>query len=329
VIHSSSDAGLHPAIAVATLRGVARRFVLLDRILGQGRAIVRLEGPDTARFVQGTLTADVAGAPPGHAVPAALCNVKGKILTELVVLPGGEEACDLLVPAAEADALAEILDKHIIMDQVQVERPAAPAVAIVWSEDDREIESSGAEGVRSYAARHPGPGRLLVGELAAVLAAVGDAVEVDADGWAARRIATATPAWGHEIAADVFPPEAGFVYAVSYAKGCFLGQEPLARLHSRGQVHRVMARVRSDVRIAEGTTLASDERPEAGLVTTVAAAGEGSIALAIVRRESATEGATLRTPDGVLVHVTSGPLGDDPGVGGKKGGATVKLGGRR
>ena len=317
---------LHHAIAVANLPAVARRFVLLDRIPGQSRAIVRLSGPDTARFVQGTLTADVGGAPAGQAVPAALCTVKGKIITEIVVLPAGDEACDLLVPAGEADALAEILDKHIIMDQVEIERPAAPAVAIAWADDEDAIALEAGPGVRVFSARHPGPGRLVLGDPDAVLEAMHGAQEVDAEAWAARRIATATPAWGHEIAADVFPPEVGFVYAVSYAKGCFLGQEPLARLHARGQVNRVMVRVRADAPLAQGATLATADRPQAGRVTTVTAKDGGSVGLAIVRREAAVEGTTVTTPDGVAVEVVSGPLGDDPGLTGKTS-ATVKLGG--
>ena len=43
--------------------------------------------------------------------------------------------------------------------------------------------------------------------------------------------------------ADTFPPEVGFVAAVSYDKGCYMGQEPLARIHARGQVNRVLVQV--------------------------------------------------------------------------------------
>jgi tRNA-modifying protein YgfZ len=212
------------------------------------------------------------------------------------------------------------------MDQVEIERPAAPSVAVVWSHDDAPVELTAAAGVRTLTARHPAPGCLVVGSPEAVAKAVAGSTELDAERWAARRIATATPAWGHEIAADVLPPEVGFVYAVSYGKGCFLGQEPLARLHARGQVNRVMVRVRSAAALTEGTTLRTDARPEAGRVTTVAAHDGGSLGLAIVRREAAVEGTAMHTAEGVAVEVTSGPLGDDPGVPGKKA-ATVKLGG--
>lgn len=302
------------------------RYVRLDELPAQARAVVRLFGPDTARFVQGTLTADVGGAPVGEAVASALCTAKGKIVSELVVLRVGDEICDLLIPAGEADTVAELLDRHIIMDQVQVQRPPAPALAVVWT-DAGAVPPAPQGDVQHYAARHPGPGALWLGDPAAVQAALAGAEPVDAAGWARRRIDTATPAWGHEITADVFPAEVGFVYAVSYSKGCFLGQEPLARIHARGQVNRVMVRLRADVPLEEDTLLASDERPEAGRVTTVAPDGSGSIALGIVRRDAAVEGTRLRTDAGLEVVVTSGPLGDDPGVTGKGRPATVKLGG--
>ena len=135
---------------------------------------------------------------------------------------------------------------------------------------------------------------------------------------------------GSRIEPDVFPPEVGFVYAVSYDKGCFTGQEPLARIHARGQVNRVMVRVNADAPIALGTTLAGPDRPEVGKLTTVAPDGDGGgvLGLAIVRRDVAEAGKALTAGD-TTVTVTSGPLGDDPGTPGKGRSATVRLGGRR
>ena len=294
-------------IHLATLGDVTVKYVLLDDLPGQSRALVRLTGPDTARFVQGTVTADVAGAAPSLAVVAALCSPKGKILTELVILPQGE-TFDLLVPVAQAEALAENLDRHIIMDQVEVSRPEAPSVAVVWTDDGTEPPEPSGD-VRHFRARHPGPGHLWLGSPDAVRAAVAEATAVDEAGWSRRRIETATPAWGHEIEPDVFPPE---------------------RIHARGQVNRVMVRVHADAPVAPGTTLAGPDRPDAGRLTTVAPDGDGGgvVGLAIVRRDVAASGKALTAGD-TTVTVTSGPLGDDPGTPGKGRSATVKLGGRR
>ena len=308
------------------------RYALLHEIPGQARARVRLHGPDTHRFLQGTLTADLGTLRPGHAAAAGLCTVKGKLVTELVLLPGAQDEVHVLVPADRAQVLVEHFDRHIIMDDVEVEALGPVGAALVWDDGDAppSVEPAEAAGVQAVVTRHPAPGTLLVGPPEAVRACVAGlpgAVAVDAEGFAARRIATASPGWGHELHEGFFPPEVGFVDAVSYDKGCFLGQEPLARIHARGQVNRVMVRVRAASAPTgtatetgvEAVGLASDERPDAGRLTTWAQ-GEGGVdGLAVIRRALAEPGVRLRTTgdETIEVEVMSGPLGDDPGVAGR------------
>ncbi|MBL4685513.1 MAG: hypothetical protein JKY37_13040 [Nannocystaceae bacterium] len=305
------------------------RTLLLDDLAHQARAIVRLSGPDTPRFVQGTISANVEPLADAVAVTAALCTVKGKLVSELVVLPAGSNTIDLLVPRDVAAAVAESLDRHIIMDDVEVAPPADTSVGIAWDGDEHApAPTIVGEGIRTFATRHPGPGRLVLGARDAVLAALASGDATDANGWAARRIATATPAWGHEITADVFPPEVGFVHAVSYDKGCFMGQEPLARIHARGQVNRVLVRVKLASDPGEAPApLVDDAGTQVGRLTTWAPGGDAFLGLAIVRRKVAVAGHVLRT-DAIVAEVIAGPLGDDPGVGNKKRSGTVKLGRR-
>ena len=111
-----------------------------------------------------------------------------------------------------------------------------------------------------------------------------------------------------------FPPEIGFVYGVAYDKGCYLGQEPLARIHARGQVNRVMVQVIADAAAEVPAALRAPERDDAGTWTTAVPLPSGACGLAIVRRDSARPGVVLRTADDRAVRVVSGPLGDDPGV---------------
>lgn len=314
------------------MSAVTVRYALLDEIPGQARARLRFVGPDTRRFLQGTLTADLAALRPGHAVAAGLCTAKGKLVSELVLLPGaGDDEVHALVPAALAEGLRERFDRHIVMDEVEVAALPAMAVAVAWDDDGEAPELAAAPGVEAFATRHPAPGRLLVGAEPAVRAALAAAEAVGAEGWTRHRIATGSPAWGHELDEGFFPPEVGFVYAVSYDKGCYLGQEPLARIHARGQVNRVMVRVHASRAPTGPCTLASETRPDAGRWTTWVAGPQGVEGLAIVRRDVAEPGARLRTVEGepVAVEVRSGPLGDDPGVGGRAQTGTLKLGGRR
>jgi folate-binding protein YgfZ len=253
----------------------------------------------------------VAAARPGFALAAALLTVKAKLVTDLVVLPQGQGTLDLLVPAELADEIAGLLDRHIVMDQVEVQRRDDVVVGVTWADDEEEAPTI-PDLLTTYIARHPVPGRIVMGAPGAVAAALRGVQRASEEDFTAHRIDTATPAWGFELQPGFFPPEIGFTYAVSYDKGCFMGQEPLARLHARGQVNRVMVRVETAVREVPAS-LSHPDRAEVGTLTS-AARGRG---LAIVRRSFATEGTVLSAADGSEVRLVSGPLGDDPGLAGR------------
>lgn len=333
---------LRLAISVAKVQWpMSARHVLLHLVPGQARARLALRGPDTQRFLQGILSADLAAEPLDEARAAALLTVKGKIISDAVVLPiappnaqDDDVRYDLLVPEALATDVHAQLERHIIMDDVELEAPVTGAMALVWDEADGASSPALAEGVDAFSTRYPAPGRLLWAQEVAVLdealAALGTRV-ASPEAWERHRVQTATPAWGHELAPGLFPPEAGFVFSVSYNKGCYLGQEPLARIHARGQVNRVMVRVAGQHACPVPSELRHEERADAGTLTTfVPAETGGYVGLAIVRRTLASSGTILRVTqeDGseVDVLVASDALGDDPGVGQRKRQATLRLG---
>ncbi len=300
---------LRAVISVAKLCLVAVLGASLHDLPHQHRKALRLHGPDTLRFLQGTLSADVANAKPGEAVQATLLTVKAKIVSELIALVQDEETIDLLIPVVTFEAVETHLDRHIIMDQVEVSRRDDVVVAALWGEG-----LPAAAAPLRWSCTHPVHGQLLVGTESEVQAGLEGVDVADADAFAAHRIDVGAPAWGFEVAADFFPPEVGFVGAVSYDKGCYLGQEPLARIHARGQVNRVMVRVDVSGQAVPPLDLAHADRAEAGRLTTVS----GGRGLAIVRRSFAEDGQAM-SGDGVLITVRSGPLGDDPGNAGRSG----------
>jgi tRNA-modifying protein YgfZ len=306
----------HPA----RLAVVSTRYTRLDALASQTRSRIRLTGPDAARFLHGTVTADIEGLDPGQATAAGLLTVKGKLVSDMVVLRPSDEGLDLLVPEDLAESVAERLEQHIIMDEVEVEGPQRVALALVWTEDGSIPDAP--PGVESYPVRHPAPGRLVVGEAEAIGGALHGVTEADAEAFDEHRVNTASPAWGRELAPDHFPPEVGYVHAVSYDKGCYLGQEPLARIHARGQVNRVMVRVEADrVPTDPGPIeLSHETRADAGRWTTIVARDGKAHGLAIVRRSLATPGTVVSTKgtETVSVRIVSAPLGDDPGVSSKR-----------
>lgn len=301
---------------------VTTQAVRLATLAHQDRRLIRFTGVDVRRFLQGLLSADIEALRPGHACPAAILTVKGKLVSEAIVLCDADGSIALVVPAEIAEAVVGLVDRHIIMDDVTIALDEAQRFALVWP------ALPGERGVAAYATRHPAPGSLLVGDDAALTAALAGVPVVGEDEWNRYRVTEAAPAWGHEIVADSFPPEVGFVAAVSYDKGCYMGQEPLARIHARGQVNRVMVRVSATTLPSGPVTLATPERPVAGRWTTWAGDPEGAVGLAVVHRSVAVAGTVLAAEGVGAVTVQSGPLGDDPGVGAKAKAATVQLGKR-
>lgn len=312
-------------------------------MLDQGRSRIRLTGPDTLRFLQGLWSADLSDATRAHA--AALLTVKGKIVADAVIIPtragAGPSAIegdiyDLWVPKASADEIHALLGRHVVMDDVELEAPVEGGFALVWDVDEPSLRAALATSraeISPWSTRYPAPGWVLASGDASDLGPVLEALGTEgasAEVWNRYRVQTASPAWGHELGPGLFPPESGFVFAVSYDKGCYLGQEPLARIHARGQVQRVMVRVAGAQAIPTLTALHAADRADAGTLTTfVAAETGGFVGLAIVRRAVATPGGALHA----LVHdhpvellVASEPLGDDPGIGSKRQ-ATIRLGG--
>ncbi len=292
----------------------------------EARRLLVLEGEDTERFLQGTVSQDVAKIEDGEARPASLLTVKGKLVSDAIMMRLGEDRYGMAVPASLADEVYANLDRHIIMDEVEVSVDAQAALA--WSSAPVQ-----AAGVRAFKTSYPAAGHLLIGAPAALAAALADAHALEDAAWARQRIEQGVPAWGFEIEAGRFPPEVGFVDSVSYDKGCFMGQEPLARIHARGQVNRVLVRVEAPA----GTTapalpaaLEHAEQGEVGQLTTVAAAGEGEglVGLAVLRRKVSDRGTVVTAGDATF-SVASAPLGDDPGMGGRHTTSTVKLGGPR
>ncbi len=302
---------------------VTHQAVRLAALPHQDRRLLRFAGADVSRFLQGLLSADVNKLRPGHAQAAAILTVKGKLVSDAIVLCDADESIALAVPAEIAEPVLALIDRHIIMDDVQVSLDEGQRFALVWPES-----AAAGEGVTSYATRHPAPGCLWVGEEAVLTAALRGLAVADENAWNLHRIAAAAPAWGHEITADVFPPEVGFVTAISYDKGCYMGQEPLARIHARGQVNRVLVQVRAATVPAGPLTLVAPDRPVAGRWTTWASDTAGAVGLAIVHRSLASIGTTLTAEGLGVVEVCSGPQGDDPGVPGKQRAAMVQLGKR-
>src|SRR5262249_55603812 len=123
------------------------------------------------------------------------------------------------------------------------------------------------------------------------------------------RVEAGRPLYGQDMGEDRLPIEAGLSDAVSFTKGCYLGQEVIARATNLGHINRKLVGLRLPALVEPGTKLSSPSRPDAGVVTsTVISQKFGPIALAYVHRTLWDDGTELSLPDGKIARVVSLPF---------------------
>jgi tRNA-modifying protein YgfZ len=188
------------------------------------RGYVEVHGPEAEDFLERMLSNEVAPLEVGSAVQALLLTPKGRIIAPLRAVRTGQDAFVLVTDARElAPRVADALRGARFASRCDIEvrdwtglvwlgsRPDPPAIPVsdfglnaweAWGEGDEDGVAEGAE----------------LEEL---------------------RIGAGTPAWGAELDESILPAEAGLDEShISFTKGCFPGQEPIARLHHRGHVNR-------------------------------------------------------------------------------------------
>ena len=229
----------------------------------QPAAWLRVTGTDAAPFLQGQFTNDLRALRPGEASYGLWLSLKGKVEADSFVLRAGEAsggAAPGTVDAGEffiasyfspAAALCERLESFIIADDVTVEdlTPNVSAVS-VWpsTAGASERPPAASAGFAGRRGQQPNVEWIFPREWAdEVLAGLrAGASELSATVVEALRISAAIPAVPRDAGPGDLPNEAGLdAVAISYTKGCYLGQEVMARLKSMGQVRRRLLRVES------------------------------------------------------------------------------------
>jgi folate-binding protein YgfZ len=190
-------------------------------------------------------------------------------------------------------------------------RAIAGAASLGPDEDDNEAAELDGQPVRLIATDH-GVDVLCSAESAAAVRAAllaSGAVEAGEQLAELARIESGRPRFGVDLDETVIPEEGGLNdRAVSFTKGCYVGQETIARLHYRGRPNRRLCSLKLSDEAELGDSLSNDER-EVGTLTSVAISPEhGPIGLALIRRE-AEDGSTLKVGEGAatatLFHAPS------------------------
>jgi tRNA-modifying protein YgfZ len=295
---------------VADTRVLTDSCGLVDR---SERGKLALTGSEAKSFLHGQVTNDVEGLEPGHGCYAAFLTHKGKMLGDLRVLDVGAE----LLLDTERVALQELFNmirRYKLGRDVELhKRTLETALLSLIGPDARRI--AGAEDLvgehRNRRAEIGGVPALLVAtdvgidvfapaeSKDAVVAALG-VPAVDEEAAEVLRVERGRPRYGVDLDDGVIPQEAGLnERAVSFTKGCYVGQETVARLYYRGKPNRHLRGLRLSALAATGDVLRLGEKQVGRLGSVAVSPSYGPIALAIVRREAAP-GDTLAVGDGAV-----------------------------
>jgi folate-binding protein YgfZ len=312
------------------LRALRQGCGFADRS-GLGR--LELAGKDRHRFLNAYVTCDVKDLAPAEGTEGTegaygfFTSPQGKILADAEILARAESFW-LLLPPGRDEAIAEHLKKYVLADRVEVRPlpdarlltlagPGARAVLGGLSGDlaaaEAVVQRSGRLGVESFTLWVPAS---LAGELAERLAGRDDVTPVTFEALETLRVEAGIPRFGADFGPESFPQETGVEEAVSYTKGCYLGQEVVARIHYRGGVQKVLRGLvfgegeePPEAPPAGGTPLLHEGR-EAGTVgTAVRSVALGRpVGLAVLHRRAAEAGTRLEVQGGGTAEVRDLPL---------------------
>ncbi|HKG64608.1 MAG TPA: glycine cleavage T C-terminal barrel domain-containing protein [Solirubrobacteraceae bacterium] len=295
---------------------------LVDRA---GRGRLALTGPDRREFLHGQITQDIETLEPGHGRYAALLTHKGKMLSDMRVLDLGDElllSCERaglqeifnMIRRYKLGADVELHKRTLEMGELSLIGPDARRVA-----GAAELGPDEHDNVRARLGEHDvilvatdlGVDVFCAAEategVRGTLLAAG-AVEVGEAAAELVRVESGRPRYGIDLDDNVIPQEAGLnERAVSFTKGCYVGQETVARLFYRGKPNRHLRGLKLSAEVEPGTPLLLGEK-EVGRVTSVAVSPAlGPIGLALVRRQ-AEPGSTITAGEDATAEVVELPF---------------------
>jgi len=307
-------------------RAVREGCGLLDR---SERGKLAFTGGQAKVFLQGQVTNDVEALTPGTGCYAALLSPKGKMLGDLRILDTGDEllldtergalqAIFNVLHRARLGYAAELHKRTLQCGLLSLVGPQARAVAGDAAQAlPREEHANAPVEVDGISARaivtDLGLDLLCDAERTAALAAAlrtRGARPVPERTVETLRVERGRPRYGLDLDDATIPQEAGLnERAVSFAKGCYVGQETVARLHYKGKPNRHLRGLRLSAPVASGAELTLGGKPVGRVGSVADSPAHGPIALALVRRE-AEPGTVLAVGGDASATVVELPFAD-------------------
>ncbi len=281
----------------------------------QPAAVLRVSGEDTPTYLQSQCSNDLRSLEPGHCCYGLWLDRKGKVCADSFVFLLGAENYLLVSYHCPAEALIAKLEENIIADEVEIEDLTANAELVVEiGLPEAEIPAAGTcervgEGDAPSALRFAGRRSRLPCRETLWLAGRPAGEEIvptlDVDGLAYERIAAGIAAVPQDIGPGDLPQEGGLEkVAVSFNKGCYLGQEVMARLHAMGRTQRALHRVELEKLPAALPVDILDPTGKAvGELRSAASGDDSVIGLAMLKKRALENGGPFSLADGANVQI--------------------------
>ena len=262
-------------------------------------AVLVVKGADRQSWLNGLVTCDLAKATAARASYGLATTQKGRVLADVIVVID-PDVLRVVVPADRRDALKSALEKYLIMEDVELEL-GTDVVAIAHGPEWRKLAREGVT-VVEYDELGFG-GALALGPSLDAL----DVPRADPIAWEALRVERGVPRFGVDFDETTYPQEAALEKrAVSFDKGCYLGQEVVCMLELRGHVKRKLARVSIDGTAlpTKGAVVTDDSGAEVGSLTSAAISLENGqiVGLAMLKLAKTEPGTSLHIGP-TTVHV--------------------------
>lgn len=269
--------------------------------------VLAVTGGERLSWLNGLVTQDIGKLAPGAGAYGLAVGKTGKMLAEIWFVAGADRVL-VVMARSRMDAIRDHFDRHLVMEDAEMGPPLDRGVIFVHGPraDDLVAEARARGG---DAARIDWTGRgdaavVIAAEgspdatVAALLARAGEGALATEAGWEALRVAWGVPRRGADYDDQTLPQEASLEkLAVSFGKGCYLGQETVFMLEKRGHARKKLVRlaVEGDAELSAGAEIADPGGAAAGTVTSATRGADGGwLAIASVKHKLVSTGTELR-----------------------------------
>lgn len=281
---------MDPALQIRAARETLLAVASLDRVT------LVVTGRDRIAWLNGLVTCDLLKVPAGCVQYGLFVGRTGRVLADAELLAEGSRVL-LSVPASASDALRQHLDHHLVMEDAEVAVQPFDAWWLHGPKSGAAWELARDAGAAGGPIDRTGLGGALIfaavgsGSVERSVEAVGGTI-ADASGWEALRLERAVPKFGVDFDESTYPQEAAIEKAaVSFDKGCYLGQEVVFMLEKRGHVKRRLSAlvIEAGAPPNPGADVLDEAGAAVGAVTSAAASPTlgRPVALAMLKRSHA------------------------------------------